>query len=859
MKNYLSHLFYLKLLAMSSRKFNNGVVYVKKILCILISFIVLFVVTACKPKETENDVLNINEDNVGEIYYAPIEEEHIAEAEENLLYIDNEILVVASEGAKKEKIESLAKQYDAEIAGFIEKTGDYQWKLNRVKSKEELEMLAESIRSESCIEDAYVNSVFEVSNDAVDSTITLGSEWASDMTGYQNLDEEHHNDNRGKSWGVEAIYAPESWKYMEEHKDRINPVRVGLIDNGFDQNHEDLDFAHVFYDGSRNGVSFEYNEKSDGHGTHIAGTMAATGTNAEGINGVYPYANRRLYGVSSTGEFLYTENGTYSVSTMYQKIAFSELILRNVKIINSSQNNRRDRVDQIVNQKSGWESAKFELDKNSHILGSFLNRLIKCGYDFVIVSASGNGSSTETGNLDSRYNSFINNINETEYPAVFSRIIVVGSINSNFEISTFSNAGNRVDIFAPGENIYSTVPSTNRYEADGWSGTSMASPHVAGVCANVWSMNNNLTGAEVKQIVCDINNCVQHVNVRFSLPNSDTQLTRGIVDCYRAVTNSRVTNEKRNNTDPESNMGSVLGWVVERDENQNDNFLSAAVIRAYQHGQTEPVHFSSIDRDFEVSDIYGHFELILNPGTYDISVQYGNYEVKRKENITVEAGQVHYLNEYIIFEKPKEPQTTTIIQDTEKKTVTTTEVPPAQTPAVIDPYEELLKRYSSDEYYMLVDLIGDSNLELIIRTGTCEADFMFEFWYNDNSNPICMGETGGGHSSLHINPNTKELYRNYAHMDFQEISKISINYNSVSDEKIAKFGDAKHTNSFYTEHYYYNMDIPCITEKYISEYKYEASALSYEYYYALVIQVYEANGFNTEEVKVLIDNALAEL
>lgn len=76
-------------------------------------------------------------------------------------------------------------------------------------------------------------------------------------------------------------------------------------------------------------------------------------------------------------------------------------------------------------------------------------------------------------------------------------------------ISDYSDAGTRVDIFAPGECIYSTVPYGKKYDyikynEDGtvdtfWRGTSMASPHVAGVCANVWSIDNGFSGETVKK------------------------------------------------------------------------------------------------------------------------------------------------------------------------------------------------------------------------------------------------------------------------------------------------------------------------------------------------------------------------
>ena len=79
--------------------------------------------------------------------------------------------------------------------------------------------------------------------------------------------------------------------------------------------------------------------------------------------------------------------------------------------------------------------------------------------------------------------------------------------NGQTYIADYSNYGERVDIIAPGTSIYSCtyysafgfIPTSDYGYMDG---TSMAAPHVAGVAANVWSLNPELTGAEVKNVLC---------------------------------------------------------------------------------------------------------------------------------------------------------------------------------------------------------------------------------------------------------------------------------------------------------------------------------------------------------------------
>ena len=82
--------------------------------------------------------------------------------------------------------------------------------------------------------------------------------------------------------------------------------------------------------------------------------------------------------------------------------------------------------------------------------------------------------------------------------------INVGSVSSKLDstfVSTFSNYGKQnVDLFAPGDEIYSTSAG-NTYKTD--SGTSLAGPMVSGVAALIWSYYPKLTATEVKQIILD--------------------------------------------------------------------------------------------------------------------------------------------------------------------------------------------------------------------------------------------------------------------------------------------------------------------------------------------------------------------
>lgn len=639
---------------------------------------VIFIVVNRKTSEDRSDAnKKFDENNIGEVYCAGIEEKHIAVNDNGTSYIDNEVLIVAKDGVTKSDIEHLAKDNDAQIVGFIEQTGDYQLHFSKAMSESEFDNVIGDLKKNDKIISADKNFVFTVSTQSVDYDVDPGKEW---NIYEKNVSVAEAVAQKIKTWGVTAIRAPQAWTAMNLIKDKINPVNVGLIDSGF-FNHNDLGFAEMFYENYNNRV----NVSDKTHGTHVAGTMAAKGNNKEGICGVYPYADGKLYGASWEGASQYK-----MASIMSEKCCFSELVFRNVKVINCSYGfNLSTYYDD--------ESSLIFLTNESKILGDFLNRTLKNGYDFLIVSAAGNesddivvklksqkdnngktypiinnntvefdekGSPTivekengklyyqksknekyevigikdydkqtfianrdyRDGHLESKYASFLNAIpNEKEYEKVYNRIIVVGSVGN--KISDFSNAGERVDIFAPGEKIYSTIPE-NKY---GYSqGTSMAAPHVAGVCANIWSIDNSLCGEEVKKIVC--NAWVDNKSV-YKTP--DTKQDRGVVDCLKAVEKAFDGAKNKDSTIAKNvSNGAVLGWVYETD---GKTPIEGAKVTAQNGEQIYTV----------TTDKYGHFELIVPGGKYTIVVSKGNEynEWRSKEPVTVINGGVYYYND----------------------------------------------------------------------------------------------------------------------------------------------------------------------------------------------------------------------
>jgi subtilisin family serine protease len=239
-------------------------------------------------------------------------------------------------------------------------------------------------------------------------------------------------------WGVNRIDAPKSWAAS-----RGTGVKVAVIDTGIDKSHPDL------IDSIAGGVNFvqagrgpratvdpaAWND-DNGHGTHVSGTVAAS-DNTIGVVGVAPQA--RLYGVKALNSA-----GSGYVSDIISGIEWS--------VGNSMQ---------VI-------SMSLTLTSDVQALHDAVDTANNAGV--VVVAASGNSGDG---------NAATNNVG---YPGKYTSAIAVSATDNSDRIATFSSDGAEVEIAAPGVNIYSTARGGS-YST--MSGTSMATPHVAGVIANM--------------------------------------------------------------------------------------------------------------------------------------------------------------------------------------------------------------------------------------------------------------------------------------------------------------------------------------------------------------------------------------
>ena len=372
-----------------------------------------------------------------------------------------EVIVVLEQPASQADLRDLNRENDATVEEDLPRSD-----VNVVDLPRDLSV-AEAVRAyEDSPDVAYAEPNFKVQPAVAPNDPNYRDLWGLNNTG-----------QTGGTPDTDAD-VPEAWEVTTGSPNTV----VGVIDEGIDVSHPDLrdniwtnpeeaagiagvDDDKNGYTDDVNGYDFANNDASvydpdpltgngDEHGTHVAGTIAATGNNGTGITGVNWDA--QVAALKFLGP-----NGGYTSDAVE---AINYAVREGMPISNNS-----------------WGGGG-----RSQALQDAITRADAAGH---LVAAAGNGGSDGVGD---------DNDATPHFPSSYtnSNVVAVAASDDTDRLASFSNYGaTSVDLAAPGVGILSTLPGS-RYAR--YSGTSMATPHVAGVAALIESREPALDDTQIK-------------------------------------------------------------------------------------------------------------------------------------------------------------------------------------------------------------------------------------------------------------------------------------------------------------------------------------------------------------------------
>jgi thermitase len=273
--------------------------------------------------------------------------------------------------------------------------------------------------------------------------------------------------SQGQQWAWGKIAAYTAWDVTQGSSSTV----IAVVDTGVQRTHPDLDAKIVAgYDYVQNDTA---PDDGNGHGTHVSGTAAAETNNATGGAGLCPNCSVmpvRVLDNNGSGTLANVANGITWAADHGAKVI-------NLSLGGSGSTTLQNAVDYA------WNKGLF------------------------LACAAGNDGTSSTTNA---------------YPGAYANCFAVASTNSSDAKSSFSNYGTWVEAAAPGESIYSTWMNSGYNTI---SGTSMATPHVAGLAGLLASQG--LTNAQIKDRI---------MSTADQISGTGTYWTAGRINAYRAVT-----------------------------------------------------------------------------------------------------------------------------------------------------------------------------------------------------------------------------------------------------------------------------------------------------------------------------------
>lgn len=301
--------------------------------------------------------------------------------------------------------------------------------------------------------------------------------------------------NTGQNGGMAGVdmKACDAWNISKGEN-----IIVAVVDQGIQLNHEDL-AANIHSSSFNSETGTSPSQVFGDHGSHCAGIIGAVQNNNKGISGIAPKS--KLMSVSNS--------------------------------LAGTPTSRMKRADGI---NWAWQNGAAVITNSwgSSIMYTVIDDAIN---NALTQGRNGKGSVVlfATGN----------DYGAVGYPAKSNpKILAVGANTRHGLRASFSNYGTELDVVAPGEDIYSTLANNNY---GNMSGTSMATPYVAGVAALILAVNPALSEQEVRNIIESTARKIRNDQYSYSTSTGrtngtwNTQMGYGMVDAFAAVTKAKET------------------------------------------------------------------------------------------------------------------------------------------------------------------------------------------------------------------------------------------------------------------------------------------------------------------------------
>jgi len=363
------------------------------------------------------------------------------------------------------------------------------------------------------------------------------------LTGSKEPNDEGYD---AQSWHYKQINMPEAWDISTGTENK-NKVKVAILDTGILKTHPDLEhqitsdgydfFSIEILSGDGNGADDDPSDPGDGHadnkscpdykhgfqtssfhGTHVAGTVGATGNNEKGVTGVnwdVDIMPIRVLGCGGIGDSFGISQGLLYAAGLENFYGL-----------------KPDSPAHIINLSLGGPSYSwFEEETHKKVRDAGVIQIAAAGND---------------GDQDNLIN----------YPASYPGVISVGATNHARQRAGYSTYNHFVDIAAPGgsDNKYYVVSTHASYSSDtknfepeyiGMSGTSMAAPHVSGVASLMKGIYPGLSPADLDAVIAS-----GEMTADIGDHGYDTEYGYGLLDAKKALKTAQLLNSGGSTTPP---------------------------------------------------------------------------------------------------------------------------------------------------------------------------------------------------------------------------------------------------------------------------------------------------------------------